>query len=80
MKMFKNLVSLAVFLVGTYEAANVIDGRANVNLDSNALRLDVRFSLPTKAKTANAGGAPSPNFVVVTPVPDVQNIPPLQNP
>ena len=79
MTLFKNLVSLAVFLVGAYEAASIVNGKAIVNLDSNALRFEMRFSLPSKAppeKSVNPDpdkqDHPAPNCVRVTPVPDAQ--------
>ena len=85
MTLFKNLVTLAVFFAGIYLAASVVDGKAIVNLDSNALRFEMRFSLPSKAPAeksvnpdSNKQDHPSP-CVVVTPVSDVQNGASLQN-
>ena len=86
MTLFKNLVALAVFFAGVYQAASVVDGKAIVNLDTNALRFEMQFGLPSKAPAeksvnpdSNKQDHPSPNCVVVTPVPDVQNGASLQN-
>lgn len=73
MTLFKNLVSLAVFLIGAYEAASIVNGKAIVNLDSNALKFEMRFSLPSKAHAEKSPNPdpekldhPSPNCVLVT--------------
>jgi hypothetical protein len=79
MTLFKNLVSLAVFLVGAYETASIVNGKAIVNLDSDALKFEMRFSLPSKAspeKSVNPEPEKQnqalPICVLVTPVPAVQ--------
>lgn len=73
MTLFKNLVSIAVFLIGAYETASIVNGKAIVNLDSNDLKFEMRFSLPSKTASEEKQDRPSPNCVLVTPVPAVQN-------
>ena len=46
MKSIKNLISIAAFLVGTYQAVCIVDGAALLNSGSGPLKLELRFMPP----------------------------------
>ena len=73
MKLFTNLVTLAVFLVGTYQAVSVVDGNAVVNISSNAMKFEMKVALPSAKVTPDRQEMPLPKAILITPLPDPRN-------
>ena len=53
MKTIKNLLSLAVFMVGAFKAVCVVDGCACLKSEGGALRLEMRFTDKEPAKNVD---------------------------
>ena len=77
MKSIKNFLSIAAFLIGTYQAVCVVDGAALLNSDGGPLKFELRFmppSAPTKdgaiAPTQRQGSLPT-HWATVAPIPDM---------
>lgn len=79
MQSIKQLISIAAFLLGTYQAVCIVDGSALLtSSERNLLKLELRFaprSLPTKdvsGLTFEKQGAPPVHRASVTPISQAQ--------
>ena len=69
MKTIKNLLSLAVFMIGAFKAVCVVDGCACLKFEDGAWRLEMRFNdkeLPVKNVDVVERPLP-PHRAIVTP-------------
>jgi hypothetical protein len=74
MKLFSNLVTLAVFLVGTYQAVSIVDGNAIVNLGGNPIKFEMKVALPFQGGTsANDIPDKQDKSILITPNPDAKS-------
>jgi hypothetical protein len=80
MKLFTNLVTLAVFFVGTYQAVSIVDGNAIVSVGSNAVKFEMKVALPWQPENS-AKATPDrqetslPKAIVIPPLPDAKGTP-----
>ncbi len=81
MKLFTNLVTLAVFLVGIYQTVSVVDGKAVVNVGGSDLMFEMKVGPPSQAGIS-ADDSPArqeksqPKAILITPVPDAKSVSP----